>query len=368
VFVQIGITDVGAVRAAGLNYWSTPHSNMLYHIRRDGCTILDMTLPPSGLINAWPTSPVDLCRRSMNDYIRRARNLWDYMVDVDTLFGDPWDTSIYTDALHDVTPTALQLLAQAICSTLQAGTDQGVQYAPSNLSGTNYASNLSTLSLLVTKWTEDANYTSTNAASTWITGDGLSATNLATGSSNLFSAGDSAISGNSVIGGDLAVNGSIRGLIPSGGATNEAGSRVAYLSDIPQPGGSPPLALPQRSSSLREAIVSAPTRPTPMKVTYFSKHTAYLRLTAGEARLADIAADTALPSFAGVPDNVPWSIYLIVRNSDSSRDFALTFPGGCRGAGNGTPPVYYVTNQQWAEFQINGYGRMLTNVNCFPHW
>lgn len=99
-----------------------------------------------------------------------------------------------------------------------------------------------------------------------------------------------------------------------------------------------------------------PTNPIPALV-----------LTAGKAYGTNLSADITLASFAGVPSDLVWSIYLLATNSSGS-DWKITFPSGCIGAGQGKPPVITVTNKQMAEFQINGWGQFVTNVNWSPHY
>ncbi len=90
-------------------------------------------------------------------------------------------------------------------------------------------------------------------------------------------------------------------------------------------------------------------------------------LTAGLAYTTNLAGNVTLANFAGIPNNQLWSIYLLCTNS-AAATYTVTFPGGCVGQGQGTPPVYYVTNATRAEFQINGWGTISTNINWSPHW
>jgi len=93
-----------------------------------------------------------------------------------------------------------------------------------------------------------------------------------------------------------------------------------------------------------------------------------LTLTAGKAYMTNLTANITLTAFAGVPNNLLWSIYLYATNNNSGADRTITFPNGCRGLGGATlPPVYYVTNNACAEFQVTGYGNTVTNVNWSPH-
>jgi hypothetical protein len=94
---------------------------------------------------------------------------------------------------------------------------------------------------------------------------------------------------------------------------------------------------------------------------------ANLTLSAGGAYNTNLTASITLGSFAGVPSAALWSIYLRCANSSSST-YTVTFPAGCIGTGNGTPPVYYVTNGTRAVFQISGWGTTDTNVNWFPYY
>jgi hypothetical protein len=92
-----------------------------------------------------------------------------------------------------------------------------------------------------------------------------------------------------------------------------------------------------------------------------------LTLTAGSAYVTNLTANVTLTAFASVPNNLLWSIYLWATNN-SGGDKTITFPSGTKGQpGQAVPPVYYVTNNAGAEFQINGWGNTVTNVNWSPH-
>lgn len=92
-----------------------------------------------------------------------------------------------------------------------------------------------------------------------------------------------------------------------------------------------------------------------------------LVMSAGGSYHTNLAGNATLASFAGVPSGTTWSIYLIATNN-SGGNLTLTFPNGCVAAGQGKPPVFTVTNNAWAEFQVNGYGQAVSNVNWSPHF
>lgn len=90
-------------------------------------------------------------------------------------------------------------------------------------------------------------------------------------------------------------------------------------------------------------------------------------LAAGNAYGTNITGDITLGNFSGVVGSQVYSIYLLATNSDTSTH-KITFPGGCVGQGQGSPAVYYVTNATRAEFQINIWAGLMTNINWSPHW
>ena len=92
-----------------------------------------------------------------------------------------------------------------------------------------------------------------------------------------------------------------------------------------------------------------------------------LVLTAGKAYFTNMLANFVLASFAGVPADQVWSIYLLATNG-SGGNLTVTGPNGAVAAGQGKPPVFTVTNGNWAEFQFNGWGQVLTNMNWTPHY
>ena len=92
-----------------------------------------------------------------------------------------------------------------------------------------------------------------------------------------------------------------------------------------------------------------------------------LVLTAGKAYFTNMLANFVLASFAGVPADQVWSIYLLATNG-SGGNLTITGPNGAVAAGQGKPPVFTVTNGNWAEFQFNGWGQVLTNMNWTPHY
>jgi hypothetical protein len=90
-----------------------------------------------------------------------------------------------------------------------------------------------------------------------------------------------------------------------------------------------------------------------------------LVLTAGLGYYTNLSQDITLAAFAGVPNNYVWSIYLMATNSSGS-NWKITWPAGVGGSGWGNPPVITVTNKQSAQFQVNGYGNLATNVSWQP--
>lgn len=90
-------------------------------------------------------------------------------------------------------------------------------------------------------------------------------------------------------------------------------------------------------------------------------------LTAGMAYFTNMTGNVVLASFAGVPADQVWSIYLVATNG-SGGNLTVTGPNGSVGVGQGKPPVVTVTNGNWAEFQFNGFGQVLTNMNWTPHY
>jgi len=88
--------------------------------------------------------------------------------------------------------------------------------------------------------------------------------------------------------------------------------------------------------------------------------------TAGKGYETNISGNITLGAFAGIPNNLAWSVYIFVTNS-SGTDRTVTFPSGTKE--NGTAPaVFYVTNTQTAEFFVSGWGNKKTNVNWKPHY
>ena len=89
----------------------------------------------------------------------------------------------------------------------------------------------------------------------------------------------------------------------------------------------------------------------------------------GNAYVTNFTADITLGNFVTPTGggSTLWRIYLLATNS-SAATHKITFPSGCVGAGNSAPAVYYITNATMAEFQINCWAGVYTNVNWSPHW
>lgn len=90
-------------------------------------------------------------------------------------------------------------------------------------------------------------------------------------------------------------------------------------------------------------------------------------MVAGAACLTNMSGNVTITGVSGSDPTRLWSAYLLCVN-DSASTWTVAFPPSCTGQGQGSGPVYYITNGTTAEFQLNGFGNLYTNVNWSPHW
>jgi len=132
-FSYLGLNDQGAVYQGGdcsglTNLWRPALSNLWKCARADGFKIVAFTI--YGQTSTWTNGGAN-ARALMNDTIRtlneNGKPMWDYLVDLEAAFRNPFDLRYIEDGLHP-TANGYQLFANLVSSVLSS--DSAGQHRP----------------------------------------------------------------------------------------------------------------------------------------------------------------------------------------------------------------------------------------------